>query len=121
MLEKILFIDDEPDLVKVVAVRLEASKYRVITASDGKEGLEKARIENPNLILLDIMMPGMDGFEVLRELKRDPKTTDIPVIMLTAKGESQSLFKAQELQSTDYLIKPFEAEELLSLIKKYLA
>jgi len=67
------------------------------------------------------MMPRIDGFEVLRELKRDTKTTDIPVIMLTAKGESQSLLKAQNLKSMDYIIKPFEAKELLHLIEKYLA
>ena len=78
-------------------------------------------MENPNLILLDIMMPGIDGFEVLRELKSDPATTNIPVVMLTAKGESESLFKAQDLESTDYIIKPFEAEEFLKVIKKYIA
>jgi len=119
MPERILLIDDEKDLVKLVVIRLEAAGYEVITAYGGQEGLDKAKIEKPNLILLDIMMPGMDGFEVLHKLKNDTETVNIPVIMLTAKGESQSLFAAQDLKATDYIIKPFETEELLRLVKRY--
>ena len=120
MLRKLLLIDDEPDLREMVKTRLEANKYKVITAGDGTEGLEKAKIEKPDLILLDIMMPGMDGFEVLQKLKQDSETINIPVIVLTAKGELESIFKARDSGSTDYIIKPFETEELLRLIERYL-
>jgi len=103
MKKKILIVDDEPDFADMIKMRLEANDYEVVTANDGVEGLRKAEEENPNLILLDIMMPGMDGYEVLRRLKRGEGTQYIPIVMLTAKGEAKSIFKAQEFGVTDYL------------------
>ena len=120
MSKRIMIVDDEPDLITLVQVRLAASGYEVIAAHDGGEGLEKAQKEKPDLILLDVMMPGIDGFEVLRKLKNSPQTISIPVIMLTAKGDRQSLSKAKDLGATDYITKPFNSEALLDLIKRYL-
>jgi len=118
--KKILIIDDEEDMANILSFRLDSLGYEIITANNGLEGLEKAQLEKPNLILLDIMMPKINGFEVLRRLKENPVTKYTPVIMLTGRGESESLFKAEELGSTDYIIKPFESQELLDLIKRYI-
>lgn len=120
MRNKILLVDDEPALVDMVKMRLEANKYEVITAYNGREGLEKADAEKPDLILLDIMMPEMDGYEVLRKLRHKSEMLDIPVIMFTAKTDSQSIFETQDLKATDYIIKPFNPKDLLRLIKKYI-
>ena len=116
--KKILVIDDEKDMVDTISFRLNSLDYKVIAAYDGFDGLEKAQREKPDLILLDVMMPKIDGFEVLHRLRGDQATKYIPVIMLTCKGDSDSLFKAQNLGSTDYVIKPFEFKELLDLIEK---
>lgn len=116
---KILIIDDEKDLVSLIRARLEESDYNVIFAFSGLEGLDKAGQEPPDLILLDIMMPGMDGYEVLNRLKNDEKTSRIPVIMLTGKGELKSIFEAQQLRAIDYIIKPIDIKLLLKLIKRY--
>lgn len=120
MKKKILIVDDEKNLTEILALRLETNGYEVIIAYNGRDGLEKTEKENPDLILLDIMMPDMDGIDVLRRLKNNPKAGHIPVIMLTCKGESSSLLKAENLGATDYFIKPFESEELLRAIKKYI-
>jgi len=117
--KKILIVDDEPDFIEMIQMRLEANGYKVVSANDGLQGLEAARTEKPNLILLDVMMPGMDGFETIRKLRRDADTRGIPVIMLTARGESPSIFKAQELGAADYLIKPCESDELLAMVKRH--
>jgi DNA-binding response OmpR family regulator len=90
-----------------------------VTAENGEEGIEKAGTENPNLIILDIMMPGIDGLETLRRLKRAQETKYIPVVMLTAKGETKSIFKAQERGAVDYLIKPLESDQLLSVVQRH--
>lgn len=113
---KILIVDDEPDLVEMVKARLEAGGYEVISACDGTEGLKKAIGQQPRLIILDIIMPHMDGYLVLERLKANSSTRRIPVVMLTARGDTQSIFKAQELKADDYLIKPFKSEELLSSV-----
>lgn len=117
---KILIVDDEKQLREMLTMRLEASGYEVITAADGEEGLKKTNKENPDLILLDIMMPGMDGLVVLSRLKNNLETSFIPVIMLTAKGDTSAVMELQTAGATDYVIKPFEAENLLDLIKKTL-
>lgn len=114
---KILLIDDEEDMVNMLKPYLEAHGYDVIVSYDGKEALKKIE-EKPDLILLDIMMPGMNGLEVLHRLKNNPSTQHVPVIMVTAKGESDYIFKAQDLKATDYIIKPIKLEEMLSLIKR---
>ena len=120
MSKRILLVDDEADLLKLVMVRLAACGYEVIPASDGLEALEKAQKENPDLILLDVMMPRMDGFEVLRNLKNNPGTMSIPVIMLTAKDEAESFSRAQEAGAEDYITKPFNRDALLDAVRKYL-
>jgi DNA-binding response OmpR family regulator len=117
--KKILLVDDEPEFVSMLKMRLEANGYEVVTSCDGKSGLEAVQTENPNLLILDVMMPGMDGFQVLRQIRRAEKTRYLPVIMLTAKGESKSIFRSQELGVTDYLIKPFEPSELLAACAKH--
>jgi len=122
MKKKILVVDDEKDVVEVIKARLEANNYEVLTAVSGKEGLEKAKTGQPGLILLDVMMPEMDGFEVLRKLRDmrlKKEIKNIPVVMLTAKGELSSMSRARELGSSDYFVKPFDSEELLRYIRRY--
>ena len=113
----ILVIDDEVGILEEMKLWLEEYGYNVVTASNGMAGLEKLNEITPHLIILDILMPRMDGFEVLLKLKDDFKTSSIPVIMLTAKRETGSIFKAQEMRATDYILKPFVPEELLRLIR----
>ena len=118
---KILIIDDEEDFSFFVKKNLERIEhYEVITAAEGKGGVEKAMQYEPDLILLDIMMPGISGFEVLRRLKSDEKTRAIPVIMLTGKDDDESKIKAAGLHNEDYIVKPAGAEELRSRIEKAL-
>ena len=117
--KRILIVDDEPDFVEMVQMRLEANNYEVLAAHDGKEGLAKAESEKPDLMLLDVMMPGMDGFQVLRRVRKSPALKDLPVVMLTAKGETKSIFKAQDMGITDYLIKPLDSQDLLDTMRRY--
>ena len=120
--KKILIIDDEEDFCFFVKKNLEAiSNYEIITANKGKKGIQIARKEKPDLILLDIMMPGIDGFEVLKRLKANEKTQSIPVIMLTAKDEDESKIKASGLYCEDYLVKPVEKLVLRAKIQKVLS
>lgn len=118
-MKKILIVDDEPQYVEMLTMRLEANRYEVVGANNGEEALKKAESDRPNLVLLDVMMPGMDGFEVLRRLRMNEVTKKIPVVMLTAKGESKSIFKGKELGADDYLIKPCEPQDLLQVCKRY--
>ncbi len=121
MKKRILLIDDQPDFVELITLRLEANQYEVMTASDGQEGFDKALSEQPDLILLDIMMPQKNGFEVLPQLKQHAQARLIPVIMLTAKAETRSMSKSQKLGATDYLIKPVDTKELLAAIQRYVS
>jgi two-component system alkaline phosphatase synthesis response regulator PhoP len=117
---KILAIDDEPEVVELLKKRLEKAGYEVVTATGGKEGFKKAIEQKPDLILLDIIMPEVDGLTVLRKLKTEETTTRIPVIMVTAKGMTGSIFEAKSYGATDYIIKPFQWNELLRFVKRYL-
>ena len=117
---RILIVDDEPEMIDFVKMRLEANDFAVLTASDGQTGLTKAISEQPDLILLDVMMPGQDGFQVLQRLKQDEQTRQIPVVMLTAKGETDAITKAQEFDVADYIIKPFESKDLLRAVQRSL-
>jgi DNA-binding response OmpR family regulator len=119
MKSKILIVDDEPDVIFFVKKQLESQGYEIITASDGAAGIQKAREERPDLILLDVVMPQQDGFSVLHELQLEDQTKNIPVVMLTAKAESKAVFQGQELGAVDYIIKPFDVQVLLKFIKKY--
>ena len=120
-MHRILVIDDEPDVVWGLQKILEARGYEVITALNGLEGLRKASEENPDLILLDVMMPRKNGFQVLQELKADDETRNIPVIFLSVKGETSNLLEGKRLLATDYIVKPYKTEVLLKYVKKYLA
>ena len=118
--QKILIIDDEPDMVYAVQMRLETSDYQVVTALDGNEGLEKARKENPDLIILDVMLPNLDGYKISRMLKFDEKYKNIPIIMFTARGQRDDIKLGYEVGVDAYLVKPFEWKVLLEEINKLL-
>ena len=120
MAARILVVDDEVDIVELVKVRLEHVGYTVLTAYNGRDCFNKAKVEKPDLILLDIIMPEVDGRETLRRLKADPETQSIPVVMLTSMGDTDSIFKAGDLGSKDYIVKPYEQEIHLSTIKKHI-
>ena len=121
MPRKILAVDDEINIVRLVQVNLERAGYTVVTANDGKEALQKVQDENPDLVVLDVMMPYMDGFEVLQAMRRNPATRDIPVIMLTAKAQDADVFKGWQSGVDCYLTKPFNPMELLSFVKRIFA
>jgi DNA-binding response OmpR family regulator len=117
---KILVVDDEPDVLDLVTYNLAQAEFQVDTASDGAEALRKARSTKPNLILLDLMLPEMDGLEVCKLLRHDPKTRDIPIIMLTARAGEVDRVVGLELGATDYITKPFSPRELVLRVKKRL-
>ena len=113
----ILVIDDEKDLIELVRYNLEKEGFDVIGAPDGKAGLEVAREHRPDLILLDLMMPGMDGLEVCRRLREDARTAGIPVILLTAKATEADRVVGLEMGADDYVTKPFSPRELVARVK----
>ncbi|MCX7822656.1 MAG: response regulator transcription factor [Syntrophobacterales bacterium] len=120
MKEKILVIEDDEDILNLISYQLEAHQFIVRRAQSGQEGFEIAWNERPDLIILDIMLPDMDGFEVCKRLKRHDETTHIPVIMLTAKGEEIDRVLGFELGADDYVVKPFSPRELILRIKAIL-
>jgi DNA-binding response OmpR family regulator len=114
---KILIVDDSADIVEMVAKRLKAQGYDTVTALNGHEALEKTVSEKPDLILLDVMMPGLDGISVGARLKEDPDTKNIPIIMVTAKGEREDIMKAiDRVGVAEYIVKPFRIDQLLEKI-----
>lgn len=115
---KVLVCDDERHIVRLIQVNLEKEGYQVVTAYDGKEGLEKVKSEKPDLLVLDVMMPYMDGFEVLKNLRRDTETESLPVIMLTAKAQDKDVFEGYHYGADMYLTKPFNPRELISFVKR---
>jgi len=117
---KILVVDDEPDAVELVEFNLKANGYDVVTATDGEEALEKARAIIPDLIVLDLMLPEVDGTEVCKILRRDQRTQAIPIIMLTAKAAEIDRVLGLELGADDYVTKPFSPRELILRVKKLL-
>ena len=119
MVKKILIIDDDISYLELTKVMLERNSYSVFLAENGKDGIEKAESSLPDLIFLDIMMPEMSGIEVLQALKSSQKAGHIPVIMLTAKSDSRTMIKTQDLGAADYIIKPYDGKELLEIIKIY--
>src|SRR3990170_559992 len=118
---KVLVCDDEMHIVRLIQVNLERQGFEVITAFDGKEGLEKVKSEKPNMVVLDVMMPYMDGFEVLKVLRRDPETETLPVIMLTAKAQDKDVFEGYHYGADMYLTKPFNPMELVTFVKRIAA
>jgi two-component system, OmpR family, alkaline phosphatase synthesis response regulator PhoP len=120
MAKKVLIADDEEDVKAVLQMFLQARGYEVITAFDGLDAMDQVKREKPDVVLLDIMMPLIDGFEVCRKLKADPETQQIPVIMLSAAGHAGSIQKGLEVGAVDYLVKPYEPDQLLKLLQKIL-
>jgi len=118
MPKKILAVDDERHIVRLVQVNLERAGYEVVTAFDGKDALEKVASEMPDLVVLDVMMPYMDGFEVLQNLRKNPSTRELPVIMLTAKAQDADVFRGWQSGVDCYLTKPFNPMELISFVKR---
>ncbi|MFN5963171.1 MAG: response regulator [Verrucomicrobiota bacterium] len=116
----VLVVDDETDILELVAFNLERQQYKVLTAGDGISAVKIAREKIPDLIVLDVMLPGLDGFGVYRELRADPRTGGIPVLMLTAKGEINDRIAGLELGADDYVTKPFSPRELLLRVKALL-
>ena len=119
MTRTVLIIEDEKLIVVSTQMVLEAAGFRVESANNGEDGLAKARNVTPDLILLDIMMPGIDGWETLTRLKRDPSTSRIPVIVFTAREHSRGHQRSSDLGAVDYFRKPFEPDELVELVGKY--
>jgi DNA-binding response OmpR family regulator len=117
MSKKILVVDDEDDILHFLELVLREKGYEVTTASGGHEALTKAQLERPNLILLDIMMPQMDGWEVLKLLRVDEETADIPVAMLSARTEAKDRVQGLQEGAIDYICKPFALQDLLMKIE----
>ena len=121
MANKIMVVDDEPDVVDLVKLVLESDGFSVVTAYSGKEALEKIDGEMPDLVLLDIMMPQMDGWEVYSRIRANPNTKNIPVAMLTAKSQSiDKMIGLHVVKVDDYITKPFGRSELLERVKRIL-
>ena len=118
--EKIVVIEDETDILEVIAYNLKREGYDVITSTSGEDGLEKIEKSKPNLVVLDLMLPEVDGIELCRKLKSDPLTQSIPVIMVTAKGEESDVVLGLGVGADDYITKPFSPRELTARVKAVL-
>ena len=119
--KKILVVDDEVGLVSLLSILLKSQGYSVITAGNGHKALELARTEQPDLILLDVMLPKMDGFHVARMLKFDENFRHIPIVMLTARVQGKDIATGHEVGVEDYIVKPFDAEKLFEKIRDLLS
>jgi two-component system cell cycle response regulator len=117
---RVLVIDDEAPIRLLCRVNLEAEKMTVLEAADGPSGLEKARAEAPDVVLLDVMMPGLDGWRVAEELLDDPRTASIPIVFLTARAELRDRARGIDLGGIDYVTKPFNPVELAPLVRNLL-
>jgi two-component system alkaline phosphatase synthesis response regulator PhoP len=117
---KVLVVDDEVYILHILDFSLNAEGYEVITAEDGEQALAKAKSEQPDLVVLDVMMPKIDGYEACRKLKQDPKMKDVPVILLTAKGRDIDRKLGLEVGADDYITKPFSPSKLIEKIGSFL-
>ncbi|HON09000.1 MAG TPA: response regulator transcription factor [Verrucomicrobiota bacterium] len=120
MSRKVLVVDDEQDVLELLTYNLKQAGYEVLSAEDGKEALWKVRVYSPDIIVLDIMLPIIDGLEVCKALKKDPQNSKIPIIMLTARANESDRIKGFESGADDYLVKPFSVRELILRIKRLL-
>lgn len=120
MSQRVLAADDESGILRLLEINLRKAGYTVETAVDGREALEKIIAAPPDLVLLDVMMPHMDGFEVLRRLREDPATTALPIVMLTARAQDADVFHGLKSGATSYLTKPFNPSEMLALVRHLL-
>ena len=118
---RILVVDDEPNIVRLVQINLERAGYQVETANNGAAALEKIRENRPDLLVSDVMMPEMDGFELLANIRRDPSLMDLPVIMLTAKAQDRDVMEGYKTGADMYLTKPFNPAELTAFAKRILS
>ncbi|MDY4517906.1 MAG: response regulator transcription factor [Candidatus Spyradocola sp.] len=118
--DTILAVDDEVHILELISFNLKAAGYHVVTALTGEEALKRCEVERPSLVLLDIMLPGIDGLEVCRRLKGDRMTSNIPIIMLTARGDEVDKILGLELGADDYITKPFSVRELGARVKSLL-
>lgn len=116
-MKKVLIVDDEKDIVETIQFVLEAQGYSCITAYDGESGLKMAKDKNPDLIILDVMMPNINGFKISRLLKFDVKYKNIPIIMLTARSQQEDKMIGEETGADIYMTKPFDIEELVKNVK----
>jgi len=116
--KRILLVEDETDLVRAMQVRLEAAGYDVLAAYDGQEALEKAKKEKPDLIVLDLLLPKMDGYKVCGLLKKDTRYAKIPIVILTAKAQEEDRKLGKELDADAYITKPFDYQVILSKIEE---
>lgn len=117
---KVLVVDDEIYILHILDFSLNAEGYEVITAEDGEQAIEKAQKEQPDLVVLDVMMPKIDGYEACRKMKQDPKMKDVPVILLTAKGRDIDRKLGLEVGADDYITKPFSPNKLIEKIGSFL-
>jgi DNA-binding response OmpR family regulator len=117
---RILLVDDEPSIVKMVGKRLEVEGFEVLIATDGQDGLAKARGQSPDLIVLDLMLPKLNGYEICTMLKQDARYRKIPVVMFTAKAQEKDEKLGMECGADAYVRKPFRAQELLEKIRRLL-
>lgn len=118
--KKILIVDDEPDILKLTSLRLRKLGYDVLTAVNGQEGLESIRVEKPDLVLLDLILPIMSGADVCRKIKNDEKLEHIPIILFTASCDTITAEKAKILGAEDYMVKPFNPKELMNKVERIL-
>jgi len=118
--KRALIVDDEPDIVESIRFNLELENIECIEALDGEEALSKARKENPDVIILDIMLPKINGYKIARMLKFDESYKHIPIIMLTARAQQTDIKMGEETGADEYVTKPFDMDELVGLVKKYL-
>jgi DNA-binding response OmpR family regulator len=121
MRAKVLIIDDELDSVRLIGYLLESEGYKIVAALNGERGIEKALAETPDLVILDVMMPGMDGYEVCRRLRSNPQTASIPILMFTAKSQLMNKVIGFESGADEYLTKPIRPAELLAGVERLLA
>ena len=119
-MKKILIVDDEADIIEILQFMLETSGYECVTAMDGEEGLKLAREINPDLIILDVMMPKINGYKICRLLKFDNKYKDIPIFMLTARSQDEDKLIGEETGADEYITKPFNVDEVVSTVKEYI-
>lgn len=119
--KRILIVDDEPNIVLMLSNRLKANGYDVLSALDGQAGLELAQTTRPDLIILDLMLPVIDGYEVCSRLKTDGRYSKIPILLFSAKAQQEDIAKGEETGADGYIVKPFEAQALLDKIKELLA
>jgi two-component system alkaline phosphatase synthesis response regulator PhoP len=121
MSKRILIVEDDPSVLRATSYILEKEGYEVLSAQNGLEGLKKARESNPDLLLLDVMLPGIDGFEICHTLRGEPKTANLPILMFSAKGQESDKATGLKVGADEYITKPVDREVLLSKVASWLS